>query len=194
MGLFRFFLGIVMNMKNFLRGEDHKHSKLTDVKVRNILTKFHQQHVPPKDLAKSYGVCVGTIHSIVHRVAWCHVVYRGTLRKKRPKKLHQSLEQRFFAKTKKVENGCLIWTGDIHNGYGRLGVVGQPNGSRWAHHVAWFLRYGEWPDPSQDRIVCHTCDTPACVNVDHLKMATVLWNNRDMMAKGRFRHRDWPVL
>ena len=183
-----------MNLNKFLRGQEHKRAKLTDLDVLDILAQFHQWYKSQKYLAGLYGVSISTIGQIVHRVRWCHIDYKGPLRKKRAKKLHQSLEQRFFSKTKKLENGCLIWTGCTSNGYGQISVVGQPNGHRYAHHVAWFLCYGEWSNPSQDRIVCHTCDTPACVNVDHLKMATQLWNNRDMMDKGRFRHRDWPVI
>lgn len=33
--------------------------------------------------------------------------------------------------------------------------------------------------------LCHTCDTPACVNPDHLLVGTQKDNIYDMMSKGR---------
>ena len=78
-------------------------------------------------------------------------------------------------------SGCWLWTGAaIGSGYGQMWAFGKP---RSATHVSWFLRYGVWPDLN----VLHRCDTPPCVNPDHLFLGTAADNFYDMKNKGRDR-------
>jgi hypothetical protein len=52
----------------------------------------------------------------------------------------------------------------------------------YAHRLAWEKANGPIP---AGMYVCHTCDVPACVNVEHLFLGTQSDNMKDMAAKGR---------
>lgn len=72
--------------------------------------------------------------------------------------------------------GCMLWTGCL-DGQG-YGVTGWGS----AHRVAWLLLRGPIP---RGICVLHKCDTPRCVNVDHLFLGTHQENMDDMRRKGR---------
>lgn len=69
------------------------------------------------------------------------------------------------------EGDCLIWTGAISpEGYGQIRVGKKVFG---VHRYAWIAKHGPIPD---GLVVDHICHTPACFNVDHLRLATVSQN------------------
>jgi hypothetical protein len=57
---------------------------------------------------------------------------------------------------------------------------------RRAHRVAYELAVGPIPEGKH---ICHTCDTPACVNPKHLYVGDPATNGRDRAARGRSRNR-----
>ena len=78
---------------------------------------------------------------------------------------------------------CWLWVGTrARNGYGTIQIGGASGRRRLTHRVAWELTNG--PIPAGVHIL-HRCDTPACVNPDHLWLGTQSDNLRDMAAKGR---------
>ena len=78
---------------------------------------------------------------------------------------------------------CWLWTGAKDaQGYGITRFQGL---CARAHRAAWIAFRGPIP-PSQ--YVCHSCDTPACVNPAHLWLGSALDNMRDKHAKGRQRY------
>ena len=91
------------------------------------------------------------------------------------------LAERLFEKTD-YTGDCSIFHGAIFpNGYGYLST--RHNGPRiLAHRLAWELANGPIPP---GMCVCHRCDNPPCVRVDHLFLGTHAENMRDKVSKGR---------
>lgn len=83
-----------------------------------------------------------------------------------------------------VGTPCWLWVGKtLCRGYGQFSIAGK---QLYTHRIAWLLERGELP---AHLILCHDCDTPACVRPDHLFVGTTLDNARDREAKGRGRSR-----
>jgi hypothetical protein len=79
-------------------------------------------------------------------------------------------------------SGCLLWLGCVcKNGYGRIGY-GSGGSAVLVHRIAYESAFGPF---DRSRHVCHSCDTPSCVNPDHLFIGTQRDNMRDMFEKGR---------
>lgn len=96
----------------------------------------------------------------------------------------RSFEDRY---TPEPMSGCWLWLDSCDpTGYGTMLHDGK---KQYAHRVSWILQNGPIPPGLH---VLHKCDTPSCVNPDHLFAGTALENARDRDAKGR-GHRSLRV-
>lgn len=94
----------------------------------------------------------------------------------------EKLESRFWPRVgKKRKNQCWLWLHSKNkSGYGKIGV--GPT-YKLATHVMWFLTHGDWPKKGE--MLCHKCDTPACVNPSHLFRGDSFANMQDCVKKKR---------
>jgi len=102
------------------------------------------------------------------------------------RKVHEGNEvQRFMQKFEKRENGCWIWiAGTVKNAKGiKYGKHWDDSGKTVsAHRFSYKHFYGGIP---KGMFVCHKCDTPLCVNPNHLWCGTHKDNMKDMTNKNR---------
>lgn len=90
------------------------------------------------------------------------------------------VEERFWEKVDRTD-GCWNWVAAISHGwYGSFCV--EKGKTIVAHKFSWELANGPVPDGMK---VCHSCDNPRCVRVDHLFLGTQAENLLDMSKKGR---------
>lgn len=83
--------------------------------------------------------------------------------------------------------GCWLWArGYCTDGYGAAGL--KPY-SRRAHRASYEVFCGPIGGGLH---VLHRCDTPACVNPDHLFLGTRSDNMQDAAAKGRLHPKGGP--
>ncbi len=96
---------------------------------------------------------------------------------------NRSFRRRFWASVDKTSSptGCWLWMGRI--GTGGYGYCFDGVHTANAHRVAWRLAH---PHKTLGHaVICHKCDTPACVRPAHLKTGTIRSNNHDATLKGR---------
>lgn len=92
------------------------------------------------------------------------------------------LRERFLQNVQQGD-GCWLWLAGKHpRGYGQIHHDGR---LLKAHRLAWEFANGPIP---AGLAVCHRCDNPSCVRLDHLFLGTAKDNHADMYAKGRHKH------
>lgn len=75
---------------------------------------------------------------------------------------------------------CVEWQGAKSTaGYGQKRLNGK---TVYVHRLAYIEAHGEIP---KGLVVRHTCDNPACYNVDHLIIGTQKQNMQDCSERGR---------
>ena len=83
-------------------------------------------------------------------------------------------------------DNCDLWEGRCNSaGYGSLYIdyVDGRGIQMGAHRLVWLQNNGY-----TDLHILHSCDTPACINIDHLRAGTPADNMRDRDERGRFNN------
>ncbi len=95
--------------------------------------------------------------------------------------LLESLKSRLDIRRVVHSDGCIIYTGQNNGTYGQLEYRRK---TYLAHRAAYMVYKGAIPE---GMCVCHSCDTPLCINPAHLWLGSYQDNVRDMHNKGRAR-------
>lgn len=99
----------------------------------------------------------------------------------RPYMAGKSLAERIkLMSAENLATGCWIWQRAVNNkGYGQL-RYGEK--LLLAHRASYEAAHGSIPE---ELFICHRCDTPACVNPDHLFAGLEQANSDDKLEKER---------
>lgn len=90
---------------------------------------------------------------------------------------------------KEPNSGCWLWEGFLVGGYGRC-TIGKKK-AIYAHRLSYETFVAPIPDGLS---ILHKCDTPACVNPQHLFVGTHTDNMQDAVRKGRHFMQRHPEL
>lgn len=163
------------------RGSGNGASKFTEETVIEA-RRMRLDGLSYSEIGRHFGIGhVGVMHAVKGK-NWGHI----------PGALVNQIEQgkpdskdRFFERTIPVpESGCWLWLGFLDpKGYGRTEIEYV----ELAHRRSWRLFNGWIP---KDMLVCHKCDTPSCVNPNHLFLGTA----RDNVADRENKMRNRPLL
>lgn len=88
-----------------------------------------------------------------------------------------SIRSRLYANTRTTASGCIVkvtYSGDSYPVISIASVTVQ------ASRVVFYLAHGYEP-----MVVRHSCDNPACINVEHLLGGTYQDNTQDALDRGR---------
>jgi hypothetical protein len=94
-----------------------------------------------------------------------------------------TIEYRIKKNSKKIKNGCIIWTG-FHNRHLYPSVFHKGKSIRLSHYflekkLGRKIKDGFW--------ALHSCDNRACINPDHIYEGTREDNTRDAIKFGTFK-------
>lgn len=111
---------------------------------------------------------------------WCHTHYKRWSSHGSNADMNAELqrdydpEEAFLSRIARTDS-CTNWTGWISpSGYGKFKTGGK---SIFAHRYAWERANGPIPE---GMVIDHACHNTACVNVEHLRLATPTENTRNL--------------
>ena len=173
---------------------DYTHIKRTCIECNKEFTAFRSEIEKRKGNGKFCSKeCQSNGHEYKNCLT-CNKEFKAYLSNIKRRCDKYCSQQCYFNRTNPIEyffksistenhpNDCWIWIAKKDkDGYG---IMWDKQKVR-AHRYSYELLIGSIVN---NLFVCHTCDTPSCVNPDHLWLGTVLDNIRDMLSKNRGRY------
>lgn len=128
-----------------------------------------------------------TTPSGLGETAKLYAAYRGLMNSPTARAVAATTDtdiRRFWSKVAlPEENGCLLWQARrFPNGYPCFKIAGRNTGGH--RLLLWIF---EGPPPSIAMQAAHSCNVPACVNLQHLRWATPGENTREQDVHGTRR-------
>jgi len=80
-----------------------------------------------------------------------------------------SVYERIVRKSVILPDGCVVWTGSLRGGYGRVGSGGRYGSKIATHRAMWEYYIGPIPEGLEPD---HTCKNHACWAINHLELVT----------------------
>jgi hypothetical protein len=159
----------------------HKNTQVT--KNCRKCNKEFTVYISRKDKAEYCSTkCRGQVHYNIEKPCkYCQKIFKPEGVSSKFCSLYCSLHSKIDKTPIYLKPDCWLWTArKDKNGYGKITFKGK---TLKAHRAIYELHYNT--AIPNGMLICHTCDTPSCVNPEHLFQDTVLGNNRDKIAKGR---------
>ena len=144
---------------------------------RELATKFCVSQLSIRNVLRGRTWRIANERIISLDESWNHRCLNIKRSHKLFPKQYPPVEERFWKKVRK-STGCWIWTGAKNKqGYGNFW-----DGKHFyrATHFAWKLIRGRLP---KQAMLLHHCDTPSCVNLQHLYLGNRSDNMRDYISR-----------
>ena len=159
---------------------DMQTERLPDDKVIQV-HKMVQEIGSIMDTARYFGITKTMTSMIARGLTYKHLGLPKIVSQQKSEICrHMSIEDRLNKFHIKNHRGCWNWTGKKDRmGYGRCSFEGK---KQFTHRISHKVFKGPVPD---DLCVLHSCDNPACINPDHLRVGTQEDNAGDMLSRNR---------
>jgi hypothetical protein len=117
----------------------------------------------------------------LNRAKYCSPGCMAATFRERTPELMDALRQRLAERSAPQANGCILYTGQNNGIYGQ---IEHRRRTYLAHRSAYMVHTGPIP---AGLCICHSCDTPLCINPEHLWLGTERQNAEDRDSKKRGR-------